>query len=405
MFYPKMTTVEVVCYKYKPLRNGELPIKIRVTKDRKVRYVSLGVSTKPQHWDFKKNKPKVDCPDRENLERLIATKIQELKTEIVQLKSEGKDYSATSLINSLESQHDKVTVSDLFKQHINELKDMNRSNYMLSIQQTYNSLLQFKSSLDIPFSDIDTQWLKEYELWLRVRGKSINTIGNRLRNLRMIYNLAVERGIVKRDYYPFEKYKVAKFSARTAKRALKKEEIVSVLKYDCKGADPYERLALDLFAFSYFMGGINFVDMAYLTWDNIKDNRLIYIRKKTSKLIDLPISKEAMEIIVRNSTVESKYIFKVLGATHTSEQSRLNRIHKVIGKVNRALKSIGVELNLPLKLTTYVARHSFATVLKRAGVPTALISESLGHSSEKITQTYLDSFEKSRLKEAFSHLN
>ena len=103
MFYPKMTTVEVVCYKYKPLRNGELPIKIRVTKDRKVRYVSLGVSTKPQHWDFKKNKPKGDCPDRENLERLIATKIKELKTEIVQLKSEGKDYSATSLINSLET--------------------------------------------------------------------------------------------------------------------------------------------------------------------------------------------------------------------------------------------------------------------------------------------------------------
>ena len=224
-FTQKMTTVEVVCYKYKPLRNGELPLKIRVTKDRKVRYVSLGVSTKPQHWDFKKNKPKVDCPDRENLERLIATKIQELKIEIVQLKSEGKDYSATSLINSLESQHDKVTVSDLFKQHIQELKNMNRSNYMFSIQQTYNSLLQFKASLDIPFSDIDTQWLKEYELWLRVRGKSINTIGNRLRNLRMIYNLAMERGFVKRDYYPFEKYKVAKLSARTAKRALKKVSI------------------------------------------------------------------------------------------------------------------------------------------------------------------------------------
>ncbi|WP_289684987.1 Arm DNA-binding domain-containing protein [Paramuribaculum intestinale] len=76
-----MTTVEVVCYKYKPLRNGELPLKIRVTKDRKVRYVSLGVSTKPEHWDFKKNQPKADCPNREYIEKLIANRISAIKVE------------------------------------------------------------------------------------------------------------------------------------------------------------------------------------------------------------------------------------------------------------------------------------------------------------------------------------
>ncbi len=77
-----MTTVEVVCYKYKPLKNGELPLKIRVTKDRKARYISLGVSTKQEHWDFKKNQPKLDCPNRELLEKLIANKISEIKAEI-----------------------------------------------------------------------------------------------------------------------------------------------------------------------------------------------------------------------------------------------------------------------------------------------------------------------------------
>ncbi|MDE6583876.1 MAG: tyrosine-type recombinase/integrase, partial [Anaeroplasmataceae bacterium] len=98
------------------------------------------------------------------------------------------------------------------------------------------------------------------------------------------------------------------------------------------------------------------------------------------------------------------YIFPIFSAYHKSEVQRANRLHKVLSKINRELKHIGEELGLPIKLTTYVARHSFATVLKRAGVSTSIISESLGHSSEKITQIYLDSFEKSQIDEALSHL-
>lgn len=116
------------------------------------------------------------------------------------------------------------------------------------------------------------------------------------------------------------------------------------------------------------------------------------------------MNPEAMEIISRYNTGLTGYIFPILSFAHKTEQMKLNRLHKVITKVNKALKLIGQELGLPIKLTTYVARHSFATVLKRAGVSTSIISESLGHSSEKITQIYLDSFENSQIDEAFSHL-
>ena len=87
-----MTTVDVICYKYKPLKNGELPIKIRICKDRKTRYINLGVSTKAEHWDFEKNQPKPTCPNREQLEKLIANKISEVKSKIVELKSENKEF-------------------------------------------------------------------------------------------------------------------------------------------------------------------------------------------------------------------------------------------------------------------------------------------------------------------------
>ena len=89
---------------------------------------------------------------------------------------------------------------------------------------------------------------------------------------------------------------------------------------------------------------------------------------------------------------------------HKTEQQRRNRLHKVITKVNDALKEIGKELGIPIDLTTYVARHSYATVLKRSGVSTAIISESLGHNSEKVTQIYLDSFENSQIDEAMKNL-
>ena len=146
------------------------------------------------------------------------------------------------------------------------------------------------------------------------------------------------------------------------------------------------------------MGGINFVDIAYLKTDNIVDGRLIYIRRKTHKLIRLPLQSKAQEIIERYRQDGALFLFPILSAFHKTEQQQRNRVHKVISKVNERLKEVGEEL------ATYVSRHSFATVLKREGVSTSIICESLGHSSEKTTQIYLDSFENSQIDEAMRHL-
>lgn len=91
-----MTTVDVVCYKYKPLKNGELPLKIRICKDRKTRYINLGVSTRAQDWDFENNRPKEKCPDKEMIESLISKRMSEVRSKIVELKAGDKDFSATT---------------------------------------------------------------------------------------------------------------------------------------------------------------------------------------------------------------------------------------------------------------------------------------------------------------------
>ena len=396
------TTVNVVCYKSKVLKNNESPLMIRVCKDRKMKYQSLGISILPKYWDFKANKPTSKCPNKEYIERLIAEKVKVYTDKVIEFKSQEKEFTATSLMEKVNKPVKRKTVQEVFNQYIQELESANRLRYADMYKCTMHSLIKFNKHLDIPFSDMDTIWLKRYEVWLQSQGLAINTLGTRFRHLRVIYNFAIEEKIVKSEYYPFNSFKVSKLSQTTAKRSIQKDEILSVLNY--QGQTPLECLAIDLFTFSYLAAGINFGDIARLTKDNILENRLIYIRKKTQKQIKVSLQEQAIKLIQKYSMPDNPYLFPILSSFHKTEQQKVNRSHKIIAKVNKSLKEIGERLNIPIDLTTYVARHSFATVLKRSGVNTSLICEALGHSSERVTQIYLDSFGNDQMEDAMKNL-
>jgi site-specific recombinase XerD len=376
---------------------------LRVTKDRKRKYVSLGISVNPENWDFSKNQPKAECPNREYIELLIADKLKEYSAKIVELKATNQEFTSTTLVEKVcVNRVNRKTVGDLFKAHINSLTSSGRKSYALSIKQLYNSLIEFNGHLDIPFAEMDIVWLRRYEAFLRRKGLAENTIGIRFRTLRSIYNVAIEEDAVSAELYPFKKLKVSKLHQETAKRALSKEVIERVLSY--KSTNRYMRFPIDIFAFTYYCGGINFVDIAHLTRANIVDGRLIYKRQKTKKLIKIPLQPQAVALIEKYSNDKSPYLFPILSDFHKTDVQQANRIHKVISKVNERLKQIGESLNLPIPLTTYVARHSQATVMKRAGVSTAVIREIMGHSSERVTQIYLDSFDNEQVDNALKSL-
>ncbi len=394
-------TVNVVLFKSKTLANGEHPLMIRVCKDNKKKYKSLGISIHPQFWDFEKNRPRKNCPNKEQIQTLISDKVKELSGSILDFKTENKEFTATKLIEKINEPLIKKTMEQLFDSEINRLQGEGRLKYASTYKELKSSLLDFNVHLDIYFSEIEVNWLKQYEAWLRIKGLADNSIGVRFRTLRTLFNRAISENIVKADYYPFKAYKVSKLRKGTVKRAITKGDVEKIINH--KVEQGYTQLAIDLFYFSYLSGGINFVDMAYLTYDNIVDKRLIYIRKKTKKLIKLPIQDKALDIVKKYKS-DSCYIFPILSEFHKTDIQKANRVHKVLGKVNKCLKAVGEELALPIDITTYVARHTYATVLKRSGVNTSIISESLGHSSEKITQIYLDSFENSQIDEAMKNL-
>ena len=396
------TTVNVVCYKSKVLKNNESPLMIRVCKDRKRKYISIGLSINPIYWDFTKNAPKPQCPNKEALTTLITLKLHAYSEQIMEFKAMDRDYTASTLVEKVSKPSKLKTVGEVFLEQMQALRDAQRLSYMLTIQQTYNSLMEFNKHLNIYFVDIDVPWLKRYETWLRKHGLSGNTIKGRFVDIRTMYNIAVDENLVKVEHYPFRKFKISKLQQETAKRAITKEDVTRIMEYKTK--NKLVQFAIDIFTFSYIMGGINFVDIASLTKENIMDNRLVYIRQKTKKLIQLPLQDKAIELIEKYHDDNNPHLFPILLAYHKTEQQRLNRVHKVIVNVNKRLKKIGKELELPITLTTYVARHSHATILKKAGGATSIISESLGHSSEKVTQIYLDSFGNEQMDDAMKNL-
>ena len=396
-------TIKVLCYKSKTLSNGEHPLMVCVCKDGKRKYQSLGLSIKMEQWDFKTNQPKAKCPNRERIILLINEKINEIQKVALDKRIAGKDFTAATLIESTSSKESShKTVGEYYLTYIQNLKKEGRIRYAGMFEVSYTSFIKFNRHLDIPFSDIDIAWLKRYELWMKEQNLSVSTISTRIRHLRAIFNLAIVEHSIKNDCYPFRAYKVSRLNRQTAKRAISKKDIQKVFRY--LGHSAMERLAIDVFTFSYLNAGINFIDIAKLKHSNIRDNQLFYNREKTKKLICVPLQAKAIEIITKYKDEKSPYVFPILSPFHKTEVQIANRLHKVLAKINKYLKKIGEKLRLPLPLTTYVARHSYATVLKRAGVSTAIISESLGHSSEKITQVYLDSFDNEQINNAMKNL-
>ena len=407
------TTIEAVLYTSKTLSNGQHPIMLRLTKNRKRKYISLHISLALQYWDAEKCKPRRNCPDKERIEALIQQKTQELQSQVMDFKTSDKEYTLNTLVEKASRKVVRQTVGEYLNGYIDRLLAEKRVGNAKTFQELRTSLTKFCRSLDFYFIDIDAEWLKRYEQWLRVeRHYSDNSIGIRFRSLRVLYNSAITDGLIKKTDYPFDTFKVSRFKEATAKRSLTKEDIRRIM--DCevrtltKYPKPFLQLAKDLFLFSYLSCGINLTDILHIRYADIVDGRLVFNRQKTGKLLSFQLQPATLDILDKYRQPNAHpqdYIFPVLRrSVHVTAQQQYGRVQRTNKRINRYLKLIGEHLHLPITLTTYVARHSFATVLKRSGVSTSIISESLGHSSEKITQIYLDSFENSQIDAAMQNL-
>ena len=381
---------------------------LRFTHDRNTKLVALGLSVEPHYWNKDAEMLTSDCPERAILQSKIDSALAVYRKKINRLEALDVPVNFDTQFEPT-TRKAGITIEDGFNAEIERLESLGKINsatkhkYALQVLDGYKSV---KTALEA----IDLDYLKGLELYLRQRGNKDNSIATRFAIFKAIYNKAVKEGKVTVKQNPFTLFQVGSLWAKTRKRAIDKDDIQRLI--DLEIADghttEYRRLARDLFLFSYFTAGMNFGDIARLRYKDIVKGRVNYSRHKTQKLLSFQLVPNALQIIEKYSRAnhaQEDYIFPILDRSeHKTAQQIFNRLHKVLRKVNRELKTLGEQIGLKMPLTTYVARHTYATVLKRSGVSVALISESLGHSDLSTTQIYLDSFENSQIDAAMQNL-
>ena len=302
----------------------------------------------------------------------------------------------------------KYSVSLFFERQILKARQLGRISTAVKYSATHRSLQKFHPAT-LLFSEINVSFLFEFEQFLYNLGNKPNSIATKFSVLKAVYNKALADKVFICKENPFATYKVGSHWTRTRKRAIRKEDVQKLMQASLPNSrTAYTELSRDIFLFSYFSAGINFKDIATLRYSDLIDGRIYYRRHKTGKEMNCRLMPQAQDIVEKYSRAEASeedYIFPILDiGTHKTKQQIFNRLHKVLVQINRELKEWSSRLGLKTKMTTYVARHTYATVLKRSGVNIAIISESLGHSDLSTTQIYLDSFENSQIDEAMKNL-
>lgn len=396
--------------KRRTLKNGKFPVKLRVTHERKSRLYNLA-NISLDESEFQKVSGNRVSSDLKSIRSEIFNEILNVETIIKKVKESNPPFTFEKFDNLYKLKKEIRTVEDVFQLVIDAKHNANKIGTASSYNDAHQALKRYRNTKALLFSDITKKFLDNYESHLtEVELKSINTVGVYMRSLKVIYNRAVDLNVVARELYPFATratgvgYHIPKESTR--KRSLTKEDIQKLYyEYQPIEGSP-EWKAKSYFMFSYLCNGMNFADLAELKKTDYDREWIKYYRKKTKstanekKLIQIHVSEPVKRLVndLKDPTKSSVYLFPILSDKMNEVQKREER-QQFIKTTNKWLKRIAKELSLSIEdISTYYARHSWATIQKRNGTSIELISDSLGHHTLKMTQIYLDSFDEETLK-------
>jgi integrase len=390
-----MASAKILLYSHKKLNDGTYPIVIQVIKDRKRKLVSLGHSSTISQWDVENSKPNKSHPNHKDLNLLIQKKVYEANKAIIELDAKGDPYSVEDIIYKLKPKTVSATVFKYTEDLIKKLEKTGKIGNSKVYEATLSALKKFRKDSDLTFNQLSYRVIKDFEGSLLEKKRKLNSISVYLRTLRAIYNQAIKDKIALETMYPFKEVRIK--NEVTSKRAISKEDIVKIRKLDLESGSELDK-ARDYFLFSFNMRGMSFIDIAFLKNCDVNNDRVQYARKKTGQKFSIKLTEEAKKILKKYSYSDdpNAFIFQIIDRKGEEYLDYKNALRLT----NKKLKTLGEDAGCSIKISTYVSRHSWATIAKKSGVPTAIISEGMGHNSEKTTQIYLDSFENEVLDDA-----
>jgi integrase len=380
----------------KSVRNtSEYTLLLRITVDRKHARIKLNYATQKKHFNSSPKEYKYirfSHPKHAVINDHIDAKVQEAKNAITYLESKNLTVSANSIKAKMLSPK-----SMSFLEYGNQLANSIKVNNHYANYKKYNTVIlkltDFKNNEDIQFDELTPSFLDSFEAYLVKLGNGVNTINSNFRIIRAIYYKAIEKGYVEQRKNPFFTYKL-KLSIPIKDR-LDEQEIQKIERLILKDDQIVDNIR-NAFLFSFYNAGIRISDILLLTWDNIQDGRLVYTMYKTNKEHSLRLKEKPLAILEKYKGRGESYIFPFFSDRY--DYSDPEFLHKQIGVkttiINKYLKYIASRAGITKKVTTHTARHSFADLARQKTDNIYNLSKTLGHSSLKVTEAYLASFDE-----------
>ena len=425
-----MATAKLFYDKRKSTKDDKYPLVIRISHKGNRKDIKTEYRLSVNEWNEKKEEIKASFKNSKRANAKLKSKIGTASEVISNYEKSLERLSAIELANLIKEelhlqkeQKLGVTISYLdakktyFKTYsemvIAHTRKVSSAKYANSLQEAVNYFLRFHGSDKLLMSEIDITFLERLEAYYIVnsqKGDSLNGLGAYLRNVRKIINAAIKDKSteITMEHYPFGQHGYSIKKTSTKKRAVKLTEFDKIINFKPeKGSALWHHK--NYFLFYFYMRGMNFIDLAHLKMNNIEDDRLVYKRRKTkrgqnSKEFNIKISADANKILkhyIKNKGAND-FIFPIMTDTHqvTDPVRLLDLYENKRSNHNNRLKTIAKTVGINTKLTTYVARHSFATAGLHSGLSKAEIGDMLGHTNYYTTETYLSGFEQKTLDDA-----
>lgn len=362
----------------------------QVINDRMIRQITTPYKIFPNEWDPDKKEICTISPSaRSNylasIKRNISYDMDSIQHLIQQLIDGKQPFTAETVVEIYRKQVFRGTLFGYMEKLVVLYWEQGKYRTSETYSTTLNSFRRFRSDIDVNLEDVDSALMESYESYLKCGGLSPNTISFYLKHLRAAYNRAIDENQMT-DRKPFRR--VSTSIERTSKRAVSLR-LIKQLKAMDYTLEPSRQFARDMFLFSFYTRGMSFVDIAYLQKKNLKGDVLSYRRKKTSQQLTLYWEACMQDIWKKYAADDSSpYLFSII---RQPDNNPRKQYQNAMFMVNKHLKKIGKSLGLVHPLTMYCARHSWASIARNSGVPLSVISEGMGHDSEKTTQIYLTS--------------
>lgn len=407
-------------------KDGTYPLVLLLSHKKEAHRLSLKRSVRENHWDEKANAVKgvendklITAKLRSQLKRaeiyLINHQIEIERMTIKELKAKiqvvvfSSDSTPDSEIQSFVSRKiNTMSLIEFSRGKLNRLSQSKKVGYAKAIRTSINTIKRFTGNDDILFVDIDLQFLKDFTAYCIGRGNKPNSISAYLRPIKTLFREAIQEDVILDDLNPFPKFQIPK-AKNTKKRALRLEDIQAIRDLDLKKESAHWD-ARNYFLFMFNNMGINLIDVAKLKKtqlintkyekDKLVSGRLEYTRSKNGRKYSIKLTSESVQILNAYSVSnkgDEDFLFPI---GYEESEKGFSRYDTQRKRINKRIREIGHQAGIKDSISSYYARHSWATIAKRKMVPISVIAEGLGHSDLKTTQIYLDSFDDDILDDA-----